>query len=512
MKKSLAILFFVILSANLFAQNGTRLIGFDAKSMGRGGTSIGFFDGTELLMTNPAGISFLSSSKLNLDISGMMPKVHFKNSLNDKDGDNNFFPLPSAGFVNKYKKDSKFTWGAGIFTQGGMGADLNLRNELYRNQTYGYNSSNGTYYPVKGDYIEQKYHSKFAVMQGGLSGAYAFNNNFSFGVSAHLIYSQMEFGIPYSLSPSIMKGTAIPGMTFGQMFSAPPSMGGFGYNEVTATADMKDLNVITFGGKVGLAYKFNEMISFGLTYTLPSKLTYKNGKATMDMSKQFEDAMGRAVMGFYSQPGTGGIPLDTAFKYIGMNFASMGIDLSKGMIANYDLEVGLKLPQSVGFGMSLKPSDNVKLGFDFEWVNWSNAFDKMSLTMTNGSNDNINKMMGGSTVTIDFPLNWTDSYILKVGGEYYPVNQFALRLGYVYGSNPVPETTIFSVFPAVVEHHFTFGAGYKINPNIMINAAFETALDRKLTGSNPHLVASEYAGSTSGLSTNLFHLSLDWNF
>lgn len=512
MKKSLAILFLVFLSANLFAQNGTRLIGFDAKSMGRGGTSIGFFDGTELLMTNPAGISFLNESKVNLSFSAMAPKVHFKNLINDKDGDNNLFPLPGAGFVNKYKNESKFTWGVGFFTQGGMGADFNLNNELYRNQTYAYNSSNSTYYPVKGDYIQQKYHSKFAVMQGGLSGAYAFNKNFSVGLSAHLVYSQMEFGIPYSLSPSIMKGPAMPGMTFGQMFSAPPSMGGFGYSEVTATADMKDLNVISFGGKIGLAYKFNDMISFGLTYTMPTKLTYKNGKATMDMSKQFEDAMGRAVVGFYSQPGTGGIPLDTAFKYIAMNFASMGIDLNKGMLANYDLEVGLKLPQSIGFGMSLKPSDKVKLGFDFEWVNWKNAFDKMSLTMTNGSNDNINKMMGGSTVTIDFPLNWTDSYILKVGGEYNPVYPLALRLGYVYGSNPVPSNTIFSVFPAVVEYHITVGAGYKFANNIEVNLAYETALSNKLTGTNPHLVASEYNGSVNELKTNIFHLSVNYGF
>lgn len=512
MKKNLFVLLLLFFSVNIFAQNGTRLIGFDAKSMGRGGTSIGFFDGTELMMTNPAGISFLNSSKLNADVSAMFPTVHFKNSLNDADGDKNTFVLPNAGYVNKYKKDSKFTWGIGLFTQGGMGADLNLNNELYRTQTYSYNSSDSTFYPVKGDYTKQKYHSKFAVMQGGLSGAYKFNENFSVGISAHLVYSLMEFGIPYSLNPSIMKGIAMPGMTFGQMFSAPPSMGGFGYSEVTATADMKDLNAFSFNGKLGIAYKFNDMVSVGLTYTMPTKLTFKNGKATMDMTKQFEDAMGRAVVGFYSQSGTHGAPIDTAFKYIMMNFAALGIDMSKGMMSDYDLEVGLKLPQSIGFGMSLKPSDKVKLGFDFEWINWSNAFDKMTITLSNGQNANINKMMGGSDINVEFPLDWKDAVVVKVGGEYYPTNELALRLGYVYGSNPVPETTIFPVFPAIVDHRVTVGAGYKFTNNIAVNLAYETAFNKKLNGTTPHTVATEYAGSTSELTTNLVHFSLEWTF
>ena len=512
MKKSLVVLLFVLLSTNLFAQDGTRLIGYDAKSMGRGGTSVGYFDGTELMMTNPGGISFLNNSVVNADFSMMAPNLKFQNSLNTADGDKNYFPLPNAGFVNKYKKENKWTWGIGFFTQGGMGSDFSLKNELYRNQSYGYNAADSTYYPSKGDYSNQSYHSKFAVMQGGLSVAYKITDNFSAGVSAHLVYSQMEFRMPYSLSPNIMQGIAMPGMTFGQMFSAPPSQGGFGYNEVTASADMSKLNVVTFGGKIGLAYKVNNMLSFGLTYSMPVKLTYKNGKATMDMSKQFEDAMGRAVMGFYSQPGTHGVPLDTAMKYIAANFYQLGIDMTKGMYANYDLEVGLKLPQSLSFGMSLRTSDKVKLGFDFEWVNWSNAFDKMSLTLTNGDNSNINKMMGGSTIAIDFPLNWSDSYLVKVGGEYTPIDPLALRLGYAYGSNPVPASTVFPVFPAIVEHHLTVGAGYKFTKNLEVNLAYEAALNKKLNGSTPHTVASEYAGSTSELQTNIFHLSVNYGF
>src|ERR1035437_6841475 len=282
-----SLLVIIIMTTFISAQTGTRLVGFDAKSMGRGGTSIGTFDSPELMMTNPAGISFLDHSMIDAEISLMFPAVHFKNTLNDKDGDKNTFPLPAASYVNKYK-ESNFSWGLGFFTAGGMGADYSLEHALYRNQD--------------GSYNLQTYHSKLASMQGGLTVAYKFNDNFSVGISAHLVYSMLEFEMPYSLNPSVMQGVANPstGMTFGQMFAAPPP-NGFGYDEVTASANMTGLTGIGFNGKIGFAYKVNDQLSFGLSYTMPTSLTYKNGKASMDMTAQMNDAFGKAVQGDMAQ-------------------------------------------------------------------------------------------------------------------------------------------------------------------------------------------------------------------
>lgn len=514
MKKFTLFIVFLIAITAIKAQNGTRMIGFDAMSMGRAGTSIGVFDSYELMMTNPAGLSFLEKSSVNVNLSLMSPKVHFQNGLNDADGNKNLFPLPAAGYVHKSaNKTSKYTWGIGLFTQGGMGADFSQHNELYRDQTFALNAANQTYYPVKGAYTAEDYHSKFAVMQAGPSFAYRFNDKFSGGISLHLVYSTMEFKMPFGLNPSIMKGQpdGMPGMTFGQLFSMSPSSGGFGYNEVIASADMHDLNTISWGGKIGLAYKVNDKLSFGLNYTLPTKLDYKNGKATMDMSKQFEDAMGRAIVGFYQNPGTQGASLQTAMNAVGGNFAGMGIDLSKGVAAAYDLGVAMKLPMTVGYGMSYKASPKFRLALDMEWVNWAKAFDKMEINLSNGTSANVNKMIGSPAFTMDFPLNWKNTVIVKVGGEYALSKPFTLRLGYAYGSNPVPETTVFPIFPAIVVNHLTFGGSYIFNEKFMLSAAIESALNNKVTATNPSGVQSEFSGSTSQLSTAIGHISLRWN-
>ena len=481
--KSVLLLFFF--AALIHAQTGTRMVGFDAKSMGRGGASIGTFDSPVLMMTNPAGISFLNHSSLDVNFSLMYPSLHFKNNLNNADGDKNIFPLPSASYVSKSESD--FTWGVGFFTAGGMGADFKLKHALY-----------GT--------TLQDYHSKLASMQGGISAAYKLSENFSVGISAHLVYSMLEFSMPYSLNPMLMKGIAMPGMTFGMMFSAPASMGGFGYDEVTAAAKMTDLTALGFNGKIGFAYKVDEKLSFGLSYTMPTSLTYSNGKASMDMTAQLNDAFGKAVQGAMMQ----GYTQAQAQAAVMAQFAGLGIDMAAGVQANYDLDVDLKSPQSIGFGIAYTPSDALKLSADIEWMNWANAYDKMTLKLSNGSSTNVNKMMGSSAFNIDFPMNWKDVVLVKLGGEYSASKDLTLRLGYAFGSSPVPQTTIFPVFPAVVENHITAGASYRVSGAIILHAAYEMALNNSVTASSKSLIANEYNSSTSDLSTWLFHMGLSY--
>ncbi|MBK7868358.1 MAG: outer membrane protein transport protein [Ignavibacteriales bacterium] len=179
-------------------------------------------------------------------------------------------------------------------------------------------------------------------------------------------------------------------------------------------------------------------------------------------------------------------------------FGGMGIDLSKGVVANYDLSVELNFPQTIGFGIAYKASPKLNLSADFEWVNWEKAFDKMTIKLTNGTNSNINTMLGNTgAFDLEFPMNWKNSFVIKVGGEYAFSDKFDGRLGYAYGSNPVPETTVFPVFPAIVEHHVMAGLSFKTSKALTLNAAFEMALNKSFTASNPSLIAAEYSASTN---------------
>jgi long-chain fatty acid transport protein len=481
--------FFLLLTCTLQAQNGAALLDFNARSAGRGGTTLGFFDSPELIATNPAGISFVKQSMIDANLSLLIPTLHFTNSANDMDGDNNIYPLPSVSYVNR-PSSGAWSWGLGVFTTGGMGADYTLQ------------------HPLLGS---QEYHSMLAVFQAGPSVSWEIAPGIAIGASAHLVYSQMEMKMPYSLSPTIMAGVADPstGMTFGQMFSAPPEERGFGYEEVTAAADMKELAGISFQGKIGLAFILSPDLSLGIAYSSPVPLTYGGGTATMDMNNQFMDAMARATLGYKEEHPNA--TDDEVQKAVGKMFSDFGIDPSLGFASTYNVESTFGMPQTIGAGMKYSVSDAFRIGFDLDYVFWSSAFDEMELSLTNGSNANINRMMGGSTVETVFPMNWDDSFVAKVGFEYDASASLMLRAGYAYGSNPVPDETAFPVFPAIIEHHLMLGGSVFVPATpLAIHLAFEYGLNNEQTGASPHLVAQEYANSTSELATMLLHIAFTW--
>ncbi len=481
---------FFLFATTLQAQNGAGLLDFNARSAGRAGTTMGFFDSPELMATNPAGIAFVENSMIDANLSLLIPSLHFTNGLNDKDGDDNLYPLPSVAYVNR-PSTGAWSWGVGVFTTGGMGADYTLQ------------------HPLLGS---QEYHSMLAVFQAGPSLSWEFAPGIALGASAHAVYSQMEMKMPYSLSPDIMAGVANPmtGMTFGQMFSAPPTQGGFGYEEVTAAADMKELAGISFQGKIGLAFNLGSGMSLGIAYSSPVPMTYRNGTAAMDMTGQFQDAMGRAVQGYMMQNPTA--TMEEAQQAVMQMFGQLGIDPTLGFAATYDVETTFGMPQTIGAGMKYEVSDEIRIGLDVDYVFWSSAFDEMEISLTNGSNANINRMMGGSTVETTFPMNWEDTFIAKLGFEYDASTALLLRAGYAYGSNPVPDETAFPVFPAILEHHLMLGGSVFVPATpLAIHLAFEYGLNNEQTGATPHLVAQEYAGSTSELSTMLFHIAFTWS-
>ncbi len=485
----------LLMFSQAFSTNGTYLNGFSPLTVGRGGLSYGFFDSPSLMMNNPAALAFMPRSMMEANFSVLMPKLHFQNALNDKDGNSQTFPLFNLSYVHQ-SQNSSWLWGVGVFTQGGMGADFKLKHALFAE--------------------EQEYHSQFGVLEVGPSVVYRGGDDISVGASVHLLYGTMEMWMPFSLNPMMMTGLAAPGVTFGQMFAAPPASGGLGYNEVTAFAEMKSMAGFGVNANISAQYRVNDKLTIGAGFTSQSTLKLRNGSAMMDMTEQFNDAFNRMVYGALMQMGIdpGAATPDQialAQQAVAQQLGQMGIDLQAGMVANYTVETDLKMPAKMGIGFSYRPSSRFVFGADLEYVFWSVAFDKMPLKMTGGTNSNINAMMGSSDIAIDFPLRWEDTYVIKIGAEFKMSEALTGRLGLVHGKNPVPSETLFPVFPAIVEHHVTAGLSWYLSPRLGLHFAYELALNKSQTV-DKSIIASEYDGSTSELMEHLFYLSLTVGF
>jgi long-subunit fatty acid transport protein len=224
----------------------------------------------------------------------------------------------------------------------------------------------------------------------------------------------------------------------------------------------------------------------------------------MDMNAQF----GQLYAGMVAAHGGNAALVDG-------QLSSFGINLAAGMATAYDVEVDFGVPQTLTFGLGYRSSPRLGLGLDIGWVGYKNAFDQFPIRLTSGTSGNINILVNGSptngSFTTAWPLAWKDSWTVRVGGEYAATPALMLRGGVIYNTNPVANEGLFTIFPAIVTNSVTLGAGYQVG-RTMFNLTYAHTLDNDEQAGTPHLVATEYAGSTSRLGERTFSAGASWRF
>ncbi|MFC1607942.1 OmpP1/FadL family transporter [Candidatus Latescibacterota bacterium] len=484
------------------ATNGMSMIGYGARMSGMGGTSLGMKNDTNLMNTNPAGITSIKGQRVDGSLGLLIPSTHYKNTLNDIDSDTAVFPLPSIGYVRN-PEDSPFAFGIGLFAQGGMGATYpGAKHAMFRD-----------YQNDPTALVSTEYHSNIAYLKLAPTIAYEIMPELSVGLSLNVGYAMMEMKMPYSLPAAAMQGVipGMGGMTFGGLFGAPMEQGGLGYEEVTAYADMGDaVTALGYGAKLGVQYQPTDKLTFGASYTMKSTLDF-SGEAKMDMTAQFGDAYGKMVAG--AMQANPDLTQAQAMEGVGQQLAGMGIDMSKGMQDDYDTDIEFSWPQEFGIGTAYEANDRLTLAADIRWINWEDSMEKFVLDLSGGSNDNINAMMGtpDGDMKLEMPLNWDNQVAISIGAEYMATDTIDLRAGYNFAPNPVPASTVIPIFPAVVENHLTLGIGYRFTELLRIDAAYELALSKELKADDS-IIANEYDGHTSKLGENILHVTASFVF
>ncbi len=501
MKRNLIILIILVATSFLFATNGMNMIGYGPRSSSMGGASLGLIDDANSVNTNPAAISFFKNKEFDLTLGLLIPKVTFENSLNDLEGESEIFPLPNFSYV--HGSENPLTFGLGFYSQGGMGATYkDVKHAVFRQYDMDPTTQNDAYID------DLEYHSMIAYLKVMPTLAYQVNQNFSIGISPSFGYAMLEMKMPYSIMPSEMKGVANSqtGMTFGAMFGSPMDQGGLGYEEVTAYADMGDgATAMGFGARLGLSYKVNEDLSLGFAYNSKATLTFE-GDASMDMTAQFGQAYEMMVGGAMQQ---GAPDVATAQQMVGQQLSAMGIDMTLGMIADYDAEVEMSWPQEIGLGLAYKANPQLLLAADVKWIGWKDSMEEFKMKFKNGNNQNINTMMGSEDLELAMPMEWDDQFVIALGAEYAINPMFNVRAGYNFGNNPVPEETVLPIFPAVVENHITMGLGLNVNPRLSLDLGYELNLKTELEV-DESMIANEYDNSTSSLSENVLHFGISY--
>ena len=403
-------------SSSLFATNGDYLIGLGPKSRAMGGAGIAYSMGAESALVNP---SLIEGKRVMFGGSYFMPNVKFKSSVDTtaiggtnsapvyQDNDKLDSLIPEVAI--SYQIDDDTAWGIGMFGIAGMGVDYHKDQPFYGNPFLGHKPSPTT---PQNEYIGTKngtnqLTTSLQIMSFAIPYAKRINDKLRIGIVPVLQYG--------ALSMSFNSG-------------AYQSDGQGGYHNVSSgTGTSEDLGI---GFQFGVGYDVPDFeikevkvkhLALGMVLKTPIKMTYDH---------QLSDAT-------------------QAFGLKGF-----GDDLAQ--------------PGEIGVGLAYKLSKDKTILFDYKYILWGSA---------DGYED----------------FGWENQNVFALGFEKTGW-QWTWRAGYNYAKSPIRELktgpafdqngfnyqnyknavlNYFNLagFPAVPEHHFTFGGGRRISQHTSLDFA-----------------------------------------
>lgn len=197
------------------------------------------------------------------------------------------------------------------------------------------------------------------------------------------------------------------------------------------------------GYRLAGRYRLNDQHQFGLMYRSGMEHKYK-GKITLEGLNNTYDAMATI-------PGTQ--------TYQGIFGGS-----------NYETDVICKsrLPDSVVFGYSFKPTSKWTFNADIEWMNWS-VINKEELAYPSESDAlRLAVLNDGNPASRD----WMSVFSYAMGAQYDLSDRLRLRGGYYYHNSPIPGDTWEPNLPDADSHGVTAGFGYDLTKSMTFDFAW----------------------------------------
>ncbi len=285
-------------------------------------------------------------------------------------------------------------------------------------------------------YSRRSHRSEILNMRAALGIGAELGHGFSVGASIGGVYNHNELRTPYIFQNNALAGAK----TYLDL-----ETDGFGMN-----------------GDLAVQWKATDRLAFGLSYRTPTSI-HTSGRAEGDVGSQLK-ALGVNANGKY----------------------------------RYDADIGTNLPQKVTGGFHASMTDRWRVMGQVDWTNWSAAYDKLDVRLSNGSNPVVNGLTGSTGLKDSIPLDWQDRFSFRLGTEFDLTDAFVLRFGYAYGESPVPSSTLLPMTAAISEHTLTCGLGWHVE-NMSIDLAYQYDLPVSRSASGSSITGPEYKDSEVSL-------------
>jgi long-chain fatty acid transport protein len=207
-----------------------------------------------------------------------------------------------------------------------------------------------------------------------------------------------------------------------------------------------------------------------------------------------------------------GIAYNTGYGIsLGVSYRSeVDIDVKGNASLNPpDISSGAKtsitLPRQLFTGIAYQPTERFVIETGFRWEDWR-AFKKLKLDLNPGLQP---FSFLPPTTSMTYPRDWHDTFAVNVGGRYHLNDTFTLLGGYLYGWNPVPDSTFEPAIPDSNTHLFCLG-GEATFDKLMIAMSYAYQLQEE-RNKTTNLYGSD-ANGTYNSDIHLLGLSLKYRF
>jgi long-chain fatty acid transport protein len=453
-----------------FATNGMNMQGYGPIAYGMGGASMAYDNGMAATMNNPATLALMpQGNRLDLALGYLGPVVESEGTKSDATA----FWMPAVGFGHK---DGPLTVGIGMFAQGGMGAEYD---------------KNSTAAAGSGD----KVRSELGVGRLIFPVAYEVDSNLKIGGSVDYVWGTMDILMALSGGQFLDMAAGFPGATttMGTMSgSMLTTFGGMVFGGVVNPANPLNWGRFEFAddnqfsgaakgaglaGKIGAVYKVNNQLSIGGAYHSKTALgDMKDNSAKAVFNVNLDDAFG-----------TGGFPAGT--------YTATTVEV-KGKVAVKDFQ----WPDQIAIGMAYQATDALLVVADYKRIGWKAAMKDFNMVFTAdpaAAQAGLAQGFGGTVLDATLYQDWDDQNVYQIGAAYKVTDAVTVRAGYNYASNPIPEKFVQPLFPAIMESHYTLGAGFTLSKTSTFDVGAAIAPQVKATNDDPTGGQTSKAGGNS---------------
>ena len=418
-------------SCPLVATNGMNLEGYGPIATALGGASLAYDNGTAGVINNPATLGLMvEQARLDFNLGVLGPNIKvtspattpniFNVPANQKTASTaKAFFMPAMGYT---RRSGNFVYGLGVMGQGGMGCE------------YDANSWRGLGFGLKN-------RTEVSVGRAIVPLAYRVNDKLQIAATADFIWAGMDLKMAMSgnqffdlVMPTSQRFGRASGsivQSFGQILSTLPAGTSVDY----AYFDFANNSPFTgaargygYAGKVGLVYQPSKDLSLGLTYHTQTALN--------DMT-----ASGDTLSFQLNIPGLGRLPQSLTGDFRIHNF---------------------QWPAMLGGGLAWHPAPRWMIAVDLREIFWKSVMQDFSLSFT-ASSAAGNGPFAGQTLNAVLFQDWDNQTVVQFGAAFEATDQLTLRCGGNFANNPVPDTYLNCLFPAIVKSHLTAGFGWKFD-------------------------------------------------